>query len=87
MFYSISIHSEKGRFILRDIRKFLHNLNVEPNDELLLPCPNVTIIKRCLTNLVSSYQNKAENQMAEDFGVLLKIVDDGHQSEQDLGGF
>jgi regulator of sirC expression with transglutaminase-like and TPR domain len=72
---------------LRDIRKFLNNLNIKPNNEYLLPCPNSKIIKRCLANLVSAYQNKAENQYAEDFGKLLKIMDDGSETEQDLGGF
>lgn len=72
---------------LRDIRKFLNNLNVEPGEEFLLPCTNNTIVKRCLTNLVTSYQNKAEHQYAEDFGRLLKIIDDGQRAEQDMGGF
>ena len=73
---------------LRDIRKFLHNLNVKPKDEYLLPCTNQLIIKRCLGNLVASYQNKAENQYAEDFGVLLKIMDDGvMEGGEEFGSF
>ncbi len=70
---------------LRDIRKFLHNLNVKSKEEFLLPCSNHIIIKRCLGNLVAAYQNKAENELAEDFGVLLKIMDDGVPDVDEFG--
>jgi len=43
-------------FSQKDIDSFLKQLNLEPDAKYYLPCSNVEIIKRCLNNLVYSYE-------------------------------
>jgi hypothetical protein len=43
-------------FNQKDIDQFLKQLNLEPEAKYYLPCGNVDIIKRCLNNLIFSYE-------------------------------
>lgn len=43
-------------FNQKDIDNFLKQLNLEPETKYYLPCNNVEIIKRCINNLVFSYE-------------------------------
>jgi len=43
-------------FNQKDIDSFLKQLNLDPDPKYYLPCSNVEIIKRCITNLVYSYE-------------------------------
>ncbi len=43
-------------FNQKDIDQFLKQLNLDPDAKYYLPCSNVEILKRCLTNLVFSYE-------------------------------
>jgi len=43
-------------FSQKDIDQFLKQLNLEPEAKYYLPCSNVDIIKRCLNNLIFSYE-------------------------------
>lgn len=43
-------------FQQKDIDQFLKQLNLDPDPKYYLPCSNIEIIKRCITNLVYSYE-------------------------------
>jgi regulator of sirC expression with transglutaminase-like and TPR domain len=43
-------------FNQKDIDQFLKQLNLEADNKYYLPCSNVEIVKRCLNNLVFSYE-------------------------------
>ena len=43
-------------FNQKDIDSFLKQLNLEPEAKYYLPCSNIDIIKRCLNNLIHSYE-------------------------------
>ncbi len=43
-------------FNQKDIDSFLKQLNLEPEAKYYLPCSNVEILKRCINNLVYSYE-------------------------------
>jgi regulator of sirC expression with transglutaminase-like and TPR domain len=43
-------------FNQKDIDSFLKQLNLDPDPKYYLPCSNVEIIKRCISNLVYSYE-------------------------------
>ena len=43
-------------FNQKDIDQFLKQLNLDPDSKYYLPCSNVEILKRCLTNLIFSYE-------------------------------
>jgi regulator of sirC expression with transglutaminase-like and TPR domain len=43
-------------FSQKDIDQFLKQLNLDPDNKYYLPCSNVEIVKRCINNLVFSYE-------------------------------
>lgn len=43
-------------FAQKDIDQFLKQLNLEPEAKYYLPCSNNDVIKRCLNNLIFSYE-------------------------------
>lgn len=43
-------------FNQKDIDQFLKQLNIEPEAKYYQPCSNVDIVKRCINNLVFSYE-------------------------------
>jgi len=55
LFY-INPFSKGLMFNQKDIDQFLKQLNLEPEPKYYLPCSNVEIIKRCLNNLIFSYE-------------------------------
>jgi regulator of sirC expression with transglutaminase-like and TPR domain len=55
LFY-INTFSKGLIFNQKDIDQFLKQLNLEPEPKYYLPCSNIDIIKRCLNNLIFSYE-------------------------------
>jgi hypothetical protein len=43
-------------FNQKDIDQFLKQLNLEPEAKYYQPCSNIDVVKRCLSNLVYSYE-------------------------------
>ncbi len=54
--YYINPFSKGLIFNQKDIDQFLKQLNLDPDAKYYLPCSNVEILKRCLNNLVFSYE-------------------------------
>lgn len=55
LFY-INPFSKGLMFNQKDIDQFLKQLNLEPEAKYYQPCSNIDIVKRCLHNLVYSYE-------------------------------
>jgi regulator of sirC expression with transglutaminase-like and TPR domain len=55
LFY-INPFSKGLMFNQKDIDQFLKQLNLESEPKYYLPCSNIEIIKRCLNNLIFSYE-------------------------------
>jgi len=55
LFY-INPFSKGLMFNQKDIDQFLKQLNLEPEAKYYLPCSNIEIVKRCLNNLIFSYE-------------------------------
>jgi len=55
LFY-INPFSKGLMFTQKDIDQFLKQLNLEPEAKYYLPCSNIEIMKRCLNNLIFSYE-------------------------------
>src|SRR3954465_14583356 len=55
LFY-INPFSKGLMFHQKDIDQFLKQLNLEPEAKYYLPCSNVDILKRCINNLIYSYE-------------------------------
>lgn len=67
----------KGQIMKHDdIYSFLKQLNLPLNDEYILPCSNIDIIKRILRNLITAYDNVGNQQKKEEISILLNLVEE-----------
>lgn len=71
LFY-INVFSKGSLFDEKEIHDFLKNINLPPSREFFEPCSNTTIIRRMLTNLISSFQQAGN---AEKVNELTEIRD------------
>lgn len=66
----------KGQIMkMEDILSFLKQLNLSPANEYILPCDNVSIIKRVLRNLVASYDQLDSREKKEEIQILLDLME------------
>lgn len=61
-------------FSQKDIDQFLKQLNLEPDNKYYLPCSNIDIIKRCLTNLIYSYEKLGYMEKLDELKKLEKLL-------------
>lgn len=54
-----------------DVISFLKQLNLEMEDQFILPCSNLEIIQRVLRNLVTSYTHLGNTSKLEEIQILL----------------
>lgn len=73
LFY-INPFSKGLMFNQGDIDQFLKQLKLEPEPKYYLPCSNVEVIKRCLNNLIYSYEKLGYIEKVEELKVLEKQV-------------
>jgi regulator of sirC expression with transglutaminase-like and TPR domain len=59
-------------FNQKDIDQFLKQLNLEPESKYYLPCSNIDIIKRCLNNLIFSYEKLGYLEKVQELKALDK---------------
>lgn len=60
-------------FNKKDIDQFLKQLNLDPEAKYYLPCSNQDIIKRCIQNLIHSYDKLGHEDKVNDLKKLEKI--------------
>lgn len=75
LFY-INVFNRGQIMRLEDIHSFLAQLNLPKRDEFILPCDNLTIVKRVLRNLISSYEKLEKKDKEEEIKTLLKLIDE-----------
>ncbi len=61
-------------FSQKDIDQFLKQLNLDPDNKYYLPCSNIEIVKRCLTNLVYSYEKLGYMEKLDELKRLEKLL-------------
>ena len=59
-----------SKFNQKDIDSFLKQLSLEPENKYYLPCSNVEILKRCINNLVFSYEKLGYTDKVEELKQL-----------------
>ncbi len=55
----------------KEMNQFLKSMKVNPHNRFLLPCSNITIIKRNLKNLINTYKNLGKKDKVEAFNLIL----------------
>lgn len=73
LFY-INTFSRGSIFDTEEIKSFLDGLKVEHKRDFFEPCSNTAIIRRMLTNLISSYQQTGKSQIIDDLIELRSIL-------------
>ncbi len=67
----------KGKiFSKADIEAFLKQMNINRDERFFLPCDNITIIKRVITNLIMAYESEGEKSRAEELKKLSKALNE-----------
>jgi len=67
----------KGKiFSKADIEAFLKQMNISRDERFFLPCDNITIIKRVITNLIMTYESEGEKSRAEELKRLSKALNE-----------
>ena len=74
LFY-INTFSRGSIFSTDEIKSFLDILKVEHKRDFYEPCSNTTIIRRMLTNLISSYQQSGKAEIIDNLVELRGILD------------
>jgi regulator of sirC expression with transglutaminase-like and TPR domain len=74
LFY-INTFSRGSIFDTEEIKTFLDILKVEHKRDFFEPCSNTTIIRRMLTNLISSYQQSGKSEIIDDLVELRGVLD------------
>jgi regulator of sirC expression with transglutaminase-like and TPR domain len=73
LFY-INAFSKGSIFDTNEIKDFLNGLNLKHHREYFEPCSNTSIIKRMLTNLISSFQQVGNFEKVEELKTLRELV-------------
>ncbi len=74
LFY-INAFSNGVIFNTNEIKQFLHELKLDHRREFFEPCSNSAIIKRMLTNLISSFQGVGNSEKVKELSILRNIID------------
>lgn len=74
LFY-INPFAKGSIFDANEIKEYLTNLNIEANREYFEPCPNTTIIRRMLTNLIASFQQVGNADKVNELSELRDLLD------------
>lgn len=74
LFY-INAFSNGMIFNTNEIRQFLKELKLEQRREFFEPCSNSAIIKRMLTNLISSFQRVGNSEKVDELKILRNIIE------------
>lgn len=61
-------------FSQKDIDQFLKQLNLDPDNKYYLPCSNVEIVKRCINNLIFSYEKLGYVEKLDELKTLEKLL-------------
>lgn len=59
-------------FSQKDIDQFLKQLNLEPEAKYYLPCSNIDILRRCINNLIFSYEKLGYPEKVKELKLLEK---------------
>lgn len=62
-------------YSLKEMRHFLTSMKVMPRDAYLMPCSNITILRRSLKNLIKIYSNKNDSSKVDDFKLILSELE------------
>ena len=73
----INVFNKGIIFNKEDIDNYLEQLQVNQNDIFYQPCSNRDLIRRCLRNLVVSFEKLSEHSKADEIKVLLQSVTSG----------
>ena len=76
--FYVNVYNSGLIFSREDIDNYIKQLGISPLDIFYQPCSNLSIIKRCIRNLIGAYEfNKMDDKVKEMNDILLSISDGG----------
>lgn len=74
--FYINVYNSGLIFSREDIDNYIKQLNVSPLDIFYQPCNNVSVVKRCVRNLISAYEHNNMDEKAQEMEQLLSTISD-----------
>lgn len=74
LFY-INAMNKGAVFTSNEVELFIQKLKVDPKEEYYLPCNNLTIVRRLITELIISYKGEGEQEKVTELEELLLALD------------
>lgn len=75
--FYINVYNSGLIFSREDIDNYIKQLKVNPLDIFYQPCSNLSIIKRCIRNLIGAYEHNSMTDKVKEMEMLLKSISDG----------
>ena len=78
--FYINVYNSGLIFSREDIDNYIKQLNISPLDIFYQPCSNLSIIKRCIRNLIGAYEHGDMKEKVKEMEDLLTSISDGENS-------
>lgn len=75
--FYINVYNSGLIFSREDIDNYIKQLDVNPLDLFYQPCSNLSIIKRCIRNLVGAYDHNSMPEKVDEMNEILESISDG----------
>ena len=78
--FYINVYNSGLIFSKEDIDNYIKQLDVKPMDLFYQPCSNLSIIKRCIRNLIGAYEHNNMPEKVKEMEVLLTSISNGEEN-------
>lgn len=78
--FYINVYNSGLIFSREDIDNYIKQLDVSPFDLFYQPCSNLSIIKRCIRNLVGAYDHNSMPNKVDEMNEILNSISDGGEN-------
>ena len=78
--FYINVYNSGLIFSREDIDNYIKQLKVTPLDIFYQPCSNLSIVKRCIRNLIGAYEHNSLPKKVKEMEEILNAISDGGQN-------
>lgn len=78
--FYINVYNSGLIFSREDIDNYIKQLKVNANDIFYQPCSNLSIIRRCIRNLIGAYEHNSMPEKVAEMEEILAMISDGGEN-------
>ena len=78
--FYINVYNSGLIFSREDIDNYIKQLDVTPNDIFYQPCSSLSVIRRCIRNLIGAYDHNNMPEKVEEMNEILNAISDGGEN-------